>query len=201
MQDRQEARVGSLGQEDPLEKGMVTHSSILAWRIPWTEETGGLQSMGLLRVQQDWSNWTHTHTHTQWRYQWCGEGGLRSQSEERHFLASDPNHRGFFSPLHQPHAFPSTLRPHWPRSWVTLKPSWATAAAKARTWDHGSLGEPESRGWRRSWGKEEGSWGGGGFLGRRVLATEGDIRRGKLGRGESRKVGEGHPRRSAGRGP
>ena len=53
MQDRQEARVGSLGQEDPLEKGMVTHSSILAWRIPWTEETGGLQSMGLLRVQQD----------------------------------------------------------------------------------------------------------------------------------------------------
>ena len=56
-------------------------------------------------------------------------------------------------------------------------------------------------GWRKSWGKEEGSWGGGGFLGRRVLATEGDIRRGKLGRGESRKVGEGHPRKSAGRGP
>ena len=45
--------IRSLGQEDPLEKGMVTHSSILAWRIPWTEETGGLQSMGLLRVQQD----------------------------------------------------------------------------------------------------------------------------------------------------
>ena len=35
-----------LGQEDPLEKGMATHSSILAWRIPWTEETGGLQHMG-----------------------------------------------------------------------------------------------------------------------------------------------------------
>ena len=45
--------VGSLGQEDPLEKGMATHSSILAWRIPWTEEPGGLRSMGLQRVGQD----------------------------------------------------------------------------------------------------------------------------------------------------
>ena len=43
----QETWVRSLGWEDPLEKGMVTHSSILAWRIPWTEEPGGLQSMGL----------------------------------------------------------------------------------------------------------------------------------------------------------
>ena len=43
----QEMRVRSLGQEDPLEKEMATHSSILAWEIPWTEETGGLQSMGL----------------------------------------------------------------------------------------------------------------------------------------------------------
>ena len=42
----QEMRVRSVGQEDPLEKGMATHSSILAWRIPWTEEPGGLQSMG-----------------------------------------------------------------------------------------------------------------------------------------------------------
>ena len=42
----QETQVRSLGQEDALEKGMATHSSILAWRIPWTEEPGGLQSMG-----------------------------------------------------------------------------------------------------------------------------------------------------------
>ena len=42
----QEIRVRSLGREDLLEKGMATHSSILAWRIPWTEEPGGLQSMG-----------------------------------------------------------------------------------------------------------------------------------------------------------
>ena len=43
---RQETQVQSLGQEDPLEKGMGTHSSILAWRIPWTEGLGGLQSRG-----------------------------------------------------------------------------------------------------------------------------------------------------------
>ena len=44
-------QVGSLGQEDPLEDGMATHSSILAWRIPGTEEPGGLQSMGSQRVR------------------------------------------------------------------------------------------------------------------------------------------------------
>ena len=46
--------VGSLGWEEPLEKGMETHSSILDWRIPWTEEPGGLQSMGLQRVGHDY---------------------------------------------------------------------------------------------------------------------------------------------------
>ena len=48
-----ETQVQSLGWEDPLEKGMAIHSSILAWRIPWTGEPGGLQSMGLHRVRQD----------------------------------------------------------------------------------------------------------------------------------------------------
>ena len=48
-----ETRVQSLGQEDPLEKGMATHSSILAWRIPWTEEPGRLQSRGSQRVRHD----------------------------------------------------------------------------------------------------------------------------------------------------
>ena len=46
----QETQVGSLGQEDPLEKGMATHSSMLAWRIPWAEEPGGLQSTGSQRI-------------------------------------------------------------------------------------------------------------------------------------------------------
>ena len=49
----QETQVQSLGWEDPLEKGMATHSSILAWRIPWTEEPGGLQSLSLQRVRHD----------------------------------------------------------------------------------------------------------------------------------------------------
>ena len=48
-----ETRVRSLGQEDPLEKETATHSSILAWRIPWTEEPGRLQFMGLQRVKHD----------------------------------------------------------------------------------------------------------------------------------------------------
>ena len=48
-----ESRVQSLGWEDPLEAGMATHSSIPAWRIPWTEEPGRLQSMGLQRVRHD----------------------------------------------------------------------------------------------------------------------------------------------------
>ena len=49
----QETWVQFLGQEDPLEKGMVTHYSILDWRIPWTEKPGGLQSMGSQRVRHD----------------------------------------------------------------------------------------------------------------------------------------------------
>ena len=50
---KQETWVQSLGREDPLEKGMATHSGILAWRIQWTEEPGGLQSVGSQRVGQD----------------------------------------------------------------------------------------------------------------------------------------------------
>ena len=54
-----ETWVRSLGQEDPLEKEMATHSSILAWRIPWTEEPGGLQSTGSQRVGHDWATSLH----------------------------------------------------------------------------------------------------------------------------------------------
>ena len=55
-------QVWSLGQEDSLEKGTATHSSILAWRIPWTEEPGGPQSMGSHRVGHDRSNLASMHT-------------------------------------------------------------------------------------------------------------------------------------------
>ena len=55
-----ETWVWSMGWEDPLQKGIAIHSSILAWRIPWTEEPGGLQSMGLQRVGHNWSTNTFT---------------------------------------------------------------------------------------------------------------------------------------------
>ena len=64
----QETWVPSLGGEDPLEKGMSTHSSILAWEIPWTEEPGGLQSMGL--QSQSLLKWLSTHTPEWWDCGW-----------------------------------------------------------------------------------------------------------------------------------
>ena len=60
MQETQETWFQSLGQEDPLEEEMATHSSLLAWEIPWTEEPGGLQSVTRQRVGY---NWAHMHTH------------------------------------------------------------------------------------------------------------------------------------------
>ena len=53
MQELQETQFPSLGQEDPQEEGTATYSRILAWRIAWTEEAGGLQSIGLQRVRHD----------------------------------------------------------------------------------------------------------------------------------------------------
>ena len=53
MQETQEMQVRSLGQEYPLKEEMATHSSILAWKIPWTEEPGGLQSKGSQKVGHD----------------------------------------------------------------------------------------------------------------------------------------------------
>ena len=64
MQESQELWVQSLGLEDPLEKEMATHSSILAWIIPCTEEPDGLQSIGSQRVGHDWSDWAHTDTYS-----------------------------------------------------------------------------------------------------------------------------------------
>ena len=63
-----ETQVWSLGQEDPLEKEMVTHSSTLAWRIPWIEEPGGLQSTGSQRVGHDWAT---SLTHLVCALNWC----------------------------------------------------------------------------------------------------------------------------------
>ena len=61
MQEPLETWVRSLGREDPLEEGMATDSSILAWKIPWTEEPGGLKSIGSHRIRHDWSDLAHTY--------------------------------------------------------------------------------------------------------------------------------------------
>ena len=60
-----ETWIRSLGQEDPLEKGMANHSSMLAWRIPWTEEPGGMQSTGLAKSLTQLSNYHFHFTYTQ----------------------------------------------------------------------------------------------------------------------------------------
>ena len=57
----QETGFPSLGQEDLLEEGMATHSSIFFWRIPWTEQSGGLWSTGSQRVRHNWSDFMHAH--------------------------------------------------------------------------------------------------------------------------------------------
>ena len=67
MQKIQETQVQSVGWEDTMEEGMATHSSTLAWKIPWTKEPGRLQSLGSQRVWHDWVN-EHTHPPTQWKY-------------------------------------------------------------------------------------------------------------------------------------
>ena len=61
MQEAQETYIQSLGCKDLLEEEMATHSSILAWEIPWTEECGGLQSTGSQKSQTWLSNWTHNN--------------------------------------------------------------------------------------------------------------------------------------------
>ena len=63
MKEMQKMMIRSLRQEDPLEEGMATPSSIFGWRIPWKEEPGGVQFIGSLKVRHDWSDWARTHTH------------------------------------------------------------------------------------------------------------------------------------------
>ena len=77
----QETQLRSLGQEDPLEKGMATHSSNLAWKIPWTEQPHGLQSKGSQRVGHDWAcPQRGTHKEVQQLRVWWGS--LQGKKEE-----------------------------------------------------------------------------------------------------------------------
>ena len=78
MQETQETRIQSMGWEDPLEEGTATHSSTLAWRISWTEETGRLQSIGSQRVGYDWSD-LEEHINTQ--IQLCNSSKHKTEKE------------------------------------------------------------------------------------------------------------------------
>ena len=69
VQEPQMMQVWSLGWEDPLEKEMATHSSILALEIPWTEKPGGLPSIGLQRIGHDWSDLASTQSEETWHLQ------------------------------------------------------------------------------------------------------------------------------------
>ena len=75
--EAQETQVRSLGREDPLEKEMATHFSFLAWEILWTEEPGGLQSVG--SHPKEWDTTEHTHTHTR-THTHCALGAKKSVS-------------------------------------------------------------------------------------------------------------------------
>ena len=80
-----QTRVGSLGREGPLEEEMATCSIILAWRIPWTEEPGRLQFIGLQRVEHNWTNLVSTHIGKYQREETClvNTGSLHGESHSR----------------------------------------------------------------------------------------------------------------------
>ena len=84
-----ETQVQSLGQKDPLEKRLATHSSILAWRIPQTEEPGRLPFKRLQRVRHDWVAKTHTHTHTHTHTEKCVPQKLANATNSPCFLSRE----------------------------------------------------------------------------------------------------------------
>ena len=109
----QETQVQFLGREDPLEKGMATHSSILAWRIPWTEDPGRLQSLCSQRVRHDWA--TNTATTTQLCFPWQCQ-------LEKNWGHSWHNSFGFLAPVNLKcflHSWQQTS------SWVPLLPQYS----------------------------------------------------------------------------
>ena len=107
MQEILETSIRSLGQEDPLEEGMATHSRVLPWRIPWTEEPNGLESKGSQRVRHDRSDLAHTHFYfTNENLESCSfpnvQGAIRYQKKTS--LASQ---------LQQIQSFPCLLIPNY----------------------------------------------------------------------------------------
>ena len=97
----QEMQVQSTGQEHPLEDCLATHSSILALRIPWTEEPGGPQSMGSQRVGHGWGTNTHTHMNLQWTqriyykksFVWWHSKNCGIRGRQKYILSKSSNKR------------------------------------------------------------------------------------------------------------
>ena len=135
--ETQETWVWSLSQEDPLEKGEATHSIILAWRIPWTEEPGELQSMELQRVRQNWVTFTSpiSNSHALWV--------LNSKSPQvlkhTHAHTSRLPMNTLRSPsrswcCHWCHPSDTPLRAVWPASEYQLLSSWWKADMHLLSW-------------------------------------------------------------------
>ena len=131
----QETMVGSLGLKDYLEKRMAIYSTIFAWRIPWTEEPGGLQSIGSQRVGQDWAIKTFTFQGWQWKLPDQGIRGLEFivppgklwEGERGWRLTKSPMSDELFS-----EASIKTLKDGIHRDWDSL-PDWWTCGDLGRT--------------------------------------------------------------------
>ena len=96
----QETRVQSLGRENPLEKGMAIHSSILVWKIPWTEELRGLQSMGSKRVRHAWATksmviWVKTNHLGKWGVS-CSPGPTKNMEKQSLVSCLQCRRSGFY---------------------------------------------------------------------------------------------------------
>ena len=114
----QETWVLSLGGGDPLEKEMATHFSILTWRIPWTEEPGGLQSTGSQRVGYDWATSLHL---TSLHFSAEEDTGSIPGLGRSHMLQSDW--------VVAPHYWALTTEPECPRAQEAQAPQWREAPA------------------------------------------------------------------------
>ena len=106
-----ESRVRSLGWEDPLEKEMTTHSNVLTWEIPWTEELGGLQPMESQRVKHDWATNAYTHEMIIDTHSWGPQRKSRIASQPPHMEAQLPT-----CASKQLRTFNQTHSLIWPRS-------------------------------------------------------------------------------------
>ena len=106
-------QVQSLGQEDPLEEEMVTHSSILAWRIPWTEKLCRLQSMRWQRLRQDWSSLAHMHPLT-WSLLLCKDLRRLCYHAAQMTLETQRKWLPSLGELGTPEIPPSRIHDSWP---------------------------------------------------------------------------------------